>query len=193
MEGWERIKLIMEQEGYNKNSFSATIGLNNNVTITRLINEERKPSRMTCEKIAQRFPQYNPNWILTGEGEMYREKEKETVSTPIDRQEEVQKANTNSQFISNVHPIENIGFMNVPLVHLRAQCGYLNGYGDQEYIDTLPTLPVIVDRTYHGNYRHCTGSGSQARPMAIPPPHQRLVFYHYTPYRRNLHQKNHLT
>ena len=54
MEGWERIKLIMEQEGYNKNSFSATIGLNNNVTITRLINEERKPSRMTCEKIAQR-------------------------------------------------------------------------------------------------------------------------------------------
>ena len=91
MEGWERIKLIMEQEGYNKNSFSATIGLNNNVTITRLINEERKPSRMTCEKIAQRFPQYNPNWILTGEGEMYREKEKETVSTPIDRQEEVLK------------------------------------------------------------------------------------------------------
>lgn len=152
MEGWERVKLIMEQEGYNKNSFSATIGLSNNVTITRLINEGRKPSRMTCEKIAQRFPQYNPNWILTGEGEMYQEKEEETVSI-IYKQEETQKVSTNSQIISNVHPIENIGFMNVPLVHLRAQCGYLNGYGDQEYIDTLPTLPVIVDRTYHGNYR----------------------------------------
>lgn len=153
MEGWERVKLIMEQEGYNKNSFSATIGLSNNVTITRLINEGRKPSRMTCEKIAQRFPQYNPNWILTGGGEMYQEKEEETVSIPIYKQEETQKVSTNSQIISNVHPIENIGFMNVPLVHLRAQCGYLNGYGDQEYIDTLPTLPVIVDRTYHGNYR----------------------------------------
>lgn len=152
MEGWERVKLIMEQEGYNKNSFSATIGLSNNVTITRLINEGRKPSRMTCEKIAQRFPQYNPNWILTGEGEMYQEKEEETVSI-IYKQEETQKVSTNSQIISNVHPIENIGFMNVPLVHLRAQCGYLNGYGDQEYIDTLPTLPVIADRTYHGNYR----------------------------------------
>lgn len=153
MEGWERIKLIMEQEGYNKNSFSATIGLSNNVTITRLINEERKPSRMTCEKIAQRFPQYNPNWILTGEGDMYQNKGTEIVSSPINKQEKKQEPNTNSSFVSSVHPIENIGFMNVPLVHVRAQCGYLNGYGDQEYVGTLPTLPVIVDRTYHGNYR----------------------------------------
>lgn len=50
MEGWERIKLIIEKEGLNKNSFSAAIGLNNNVTITRIINEHRSPSRSTCEK-----------------------------------------------------------------------------------------------------------------------------------------------
>lgn len=153
MEGWERVKLIMEREGYNKNSFSTVIGLNNNVTITRLINEKRKPSRMTCEKIAQRFPQYSLNWILTGKGEMYQEKERQTVSTPTDKKEKTQRQHTNYSFTPNVRPIENIGFMNVPLIHIRAQCGYLNGYGDQEYIDTLPTLPVIVDRTYHGNYR----------------------------------------
>ena len=45
MEGWERIKLIIEKEGLNKNSFSAAIGLNNNVTITL-------------------------EWLLYGEGEM---------------------------------------------------------------------------------------------------------------------------
>lgn len=28
-----------------------------------------------------------------------------------------------------------------------------NLYRDTEYIDTLPTMPVIVDKTYHGKYR----------------------------------------
>lgn len=53
----------------------------------------------------------------------------------------------------NARLIETAGFMNVPLVHVRAQCGYLCGYGDDEYVGTLPTLPTIVDRTYKGKYR----------------------------------------
>lgn len=153
MEGWERIKLIMEQEGYNKNSFSSAIGMGNNVTITRIINEKRKPSRKTLEKISQQFPQYNPTWLLFGTGEVYLPKTEETVSISIKDIQKAQNPSTNFQFTPNVHPVENIGFMNVPLIHIRAQCGYLNGYGDSEYIDTLPSLPVIVDRSYHGHYR----------------------------------------
>lgn len=53
MESWERLELIMKMEGLNKNSFSAAIGLSNNVTITRIINEHRSPSRATCEKIVK--------------------------------------------------------------------------------------------------------------------------------------------
>lgn len=150
MEGWERIKFIMEKEGYNKNSFSHAIGMSNNVTITRLINEKRKPSPNTCAKIAQRFPQYNPEWILNGTGSMYR--------TDLDTHTEGTKTETESignqpTARNDVRQIENALFMNVPLIHVRAQCGYLNGYGDKEYIESLPTLPVIVDKTYHGNYR----------------------------------------
>lgn len=78
MEGWERVKLIMNKEGHNKNSFSAAIGLNNNVTITRIINEQRIPSRATCEKIVAAFPKYNIDWLLTGEGQMQKETDKNT-------------------------------------------------------------------------------------------------------------------
>lgn len=135
MEGWERVQYIMEKEGYNKNSFSTAIGISNNVTITRIINEKRNPSKATCQKIIDRFPQYNFDWLFSGTGEMI--KEDITVSTP---------------FVSNATRLETTGFMNVPLVHVRAQCGYLNGFGDDGYIESLPSLPVIVDRTYHGKY-----------------------------------------
>lgn len=70
MDGWERVQLIMKNEGFNKNSFSEAIGLNNNVTITRILNEKRKPSPATFNKIADRFPRYNRTWLLTGKGEM---------------------------------------------------------------------------------------------------------------------------
>lgn len=69
MEGWERIQYVINNEGLNKNSFSKAIGLNNNVTITRIINEKRNPSRNTCKKIVERFPKYNMGWLLTGEGD----------------------------------------------------------------------------------------------------------------------------
>lgn len=62
----------MKMEGLNKNSFSAAIGLSNNVTITRIINEHRSPSKATCEKIVKAFPKYNIDWLLKEEGEMMK-------------------------------------------------------------------------------------------------------------------------
>lgn len=141
MEGWERLKYIMETEGFNKNSFSATIGMTNNVTITRIINEKRNPSRATCQKIVDRFPQYSYDWLFSGVGDMYNK-----VG------EEKKEDDTNSSISSNARRLDTTGFMNVPLIHVRAQCGYLSGYGDEEYLGSLPSLPVIVDRTYHGKY-----------------------------------------
>lgn len=133
MEAWERIQKIIEEEGLNKNSFSKAIGLTNNVTITRIINEKRSPSRSTCEKIVTAFPKYNLKWLLTGEGEMLNQS-----SSPSIQQ--------------NAHVVENLDYMSVPVVHIKARCGYLAGYEDAGYIDTLPTMPVIVDKTYHGKY-----------------------------------------
>jgi hypothetical protein len=134
MEAWERIELIIEKEGLNKNSFSKAIGISNNVTITRIINEHRTPSRATCEKIVSAFPTYNLEWLLTGEGDMLTDTQSQT-------------------FHSNARQVDDLSYMNVPVIHIKAQCGYLAGYGDTEYIDTLPTMPVIVDQTYHGKYR----------------------------------------
>lgn len=130
MEAWERIQKIMDEEGLNKNSFSKAIGISNNVTITRIINEKRSPSRSTCEKIVTAFPKYNLTWILTGEGNML------TDATSLDE----------------ASPIDEPIILRVPLVSQYAQAGYLCGYADAAYMATLPTIPYIVHHEAQGHY-----------------------------------------
>ena len=48
--------------------------------------------------------------------------------------------------------ITNLEFLQIPFVPVHAQAGYGRGYGDQEYIESLPTIPVIVDKNYRGKY-----------------------------------------
>ena len=67
----ERIELVIKELKHNKNSFSKAIGLGNNVTIGRIINERRDPSYDVLHKIIQTFGnKINARWLLTGEGQM---------------------------------------------------------------------------------------------------------------------------
>lgn len=63
----KRIDELMTYFELNKNSFSKEIGLTNNVTIGRILNEDRDPSPKTVKMILDRFPQVNPNWLKFGE------------------------------------------------------------------------------------------------------------------------------
>lgn len=136
MEGWERVQYIMDKEGFNKNSFSTAIGISNNVTVTRIINEKRNPSQSTCRKITARFPQYSFDWLYANKGDIYA-----TGSN----------ANPEEKLVSSVVPIyQNVVY--IPLVNQYAHAGYLDGYTDITYMDQLPKIPFIVDQEGHGNY-----------------------------------------
>jgi DNA-binding XRE family transcriptional regulator len=43
--------------------------------------------------------------------------------------------------------------MMVPLVNKYAYAGYQAGYGDDEYIESLPRVPLLVNKEHKGNYR----------------------------------------
>lgn len=66
-----RIGLIIKHLNLNVNSFSKAIGLTNNVTIGRIISEEREPGYQVLSKILTTFGSINANWLITGEGEMF--------------------------------------------------------------------------------------------------------------------------
>lgn len=85
--------------------------------------------KKTATTWAEKF-NLQSSWLLTGEGEMLKNQI---------RPDAKEKA------ISD--------FVYVPMVPVRAKAGYLIGFGDTEYIETLPTIPVMTDRTFHGRYR----------------------------------------
>lgn len=125
----ERMFYLIEKEGLNPNQFYTVSGLGNGY-LDKIGESFRKP---TVEKIQKSFPNWNIEWILYEKGEPFIEV-------------------LEKEFIPNAHAVENISYMEVPIVHVHAKCGYLSGYGDKEYISKLPTMPVIVDKTYLGKY-----------------------------------------
>ena len=99
----ERIEMIMNEMGYNKNSFSKAIGLGNNVTIGRIINEKRDPSYEVLQKIIQTFGhRINARWLVTGEGEMKIEPDTFMVNDPEAEysSDDIRKIITNLEFLN---------------------------------------------------------------------------------------------
>lgn len=62
--------------------------------------------------------------------------------------EGVNKCNT-----SELKGLDTFNFMMVSLIPISARAGYLQGYGDEAYVENLPLIPVLVDKEYKGRYR----------------------------------------
>lgn len=52
----------------------------------------------------------------------------------------------------NVELTPFLEFVDFPLVRQCAYAGYLSGYADDEYVESLPTATFIIDRPVHGKY-----------------------------------------
>jgi phage repressor protein C with HTH and peptisase S24 domain len=54
----------------------------------------------------------------------------------------------------NASPVifSDLKVMNVPLVNQYAQAGYLSGFSDEEYTESLPTIPFTDDVEHRGEY-----------------------------------------
>lgn len=65
------------------------------------------------------------------------------------------KPTTKSSSAPNAVLLEENDFtvMMVPLINKYAYAGYQAGYGDDEYIEELPKIPLMVDKEHKGTYR----------------------------------------
>lgn len=106
------------------------------ITKQKISNIEKGITEASTEILHDFFRIYkevNPSYILTGDGEMLRK-------SHLDEKEE-----------SNALP-SIVEFMEFPLVRQCAYAGYLSGYADNDYVESLPTATFVVDHIPHGNY-----------------------------------------
>ena len=80
------------------------------------------------------YPQVNVNYILTGSGSMFNQ-EQGAIEAKVEAK-----------------PIDADIIIQVPLVNQYAYAGYLSGYQDTTYMESLPTIPFIADHEMKGKY-----------------------------------------
>jgi phage repressor protein C with HTH and peptisase S24 domain len=122
-----RIIQFIERQSITKDNFFEKTGVS-----ASNFKGKGAESELGGEKIAKiltSYPELNPSWLITGEGAMLRTE------------------------VVEVSPL-NTSVFNVKLVGQYAYAGYLNGFSDPEYMETLPTVPFLIPegQTTRGQY-----------------------------------------
>ena len=100
------------------------------ITKQKISNIEKGTTDVTTDILVDFFDNYktaNPTYVLTGVGNVL--------------------INTDNEAEYKI-----IEFDNFPFVSQKAYAGYLSGYADEEYVDSLPTITFPIDHTPMGNY-----------------------------------------
>lgn len=144
---FERIMRIADYKGYkNPNDFAKNgLGWASPEKINRLKDGVKMPSVEILLEISNKFDEINSEWLLLGKGPMLKNETRPSVEiiTPTKVK--------GRDLMPKVVVVDDADNDRIPLVPVKAQAGYLNGYGDPEYIEKLPTYSVPTLR--NGTYR----------------------------------------
>ena len=67
-----RIEKVMLQQSMTAGQFASEIGVQNS-TLSHILNDRNKPSLEVLKKILSRFPEISTDWLILGQGSMYRQ------------------------------------------------------------------------------------------------------------------------
>jgi plasmid maintenance system antidote protein VapI len=62
----------MDAEGLNNSKFASILGIQRS-NVTHILDGRNKPSLSFIEKLTAKFPRVNVEWLITGNGEMYKQ------------------------------------------------------------------------------------------------------------------------
>lgn len=129
-----KINYFGNKRGAHK-EFIEKIGVASN-TASNWMKDGYSIGKNTIDQILTSFPDVSYAWLVTGEGEMLKTDIKYNEAREVDP-----------------------NYIDVPLVTVKAQAGYLTNFGNEAFIKDLPIVKVHADRTFHGEYRCFEVSG----------------------------------
>ena len=88
-------------------------------TVNNWVRDGYSIGKIVINKIVKKFPEVDASWLLMGEGPMLKDDALHVAMPNI---------------------------KHVPMVSQYAYAGYLTGFSDEEYMESLPTIPFIVDQ-----------------------------------------------
>ncbi|HLP04679.1 MAG TPA: helix-turn-helix transcriptional regulator [Paludibacter sp.] len=87
MDEKERIERIMQKEEMTAAVFAAEIGIQGS-TLSHILNGRNNPSLDVLKKILKRFKTINPDWLILGDGAIYRTEKHSQAPTLFDEIDE---------------------------------------------------------------------------------------------------------
>lgn len=75
-----RIEKLMQHEGMTSGQFAQEIGIQNS-TLSHILNNRNNPSLDVMKKILNRFPLINSDWLILGQGAMFRQESHSQMPT----------------------------------------------------------------------------------------------------------------
>lgn len=82
-----RIEKIMQHEGMTSGQFAQEIGIQNS-TLSHILNSRNNPSLDVMKKILNRFPSIYSDWLILGQGPMFRQESNSQMPTLFGFEEE---------------------------------------------------------------------------------------------------------
>jgi transcriptional regulator with XRE-family HTH domain len=74
----DRIQRIIDEENLTPSRFADEVGLNR-PAVSHILNGRNNPGLDALQRIINRFPNINANWLITGKGNMYDKSENSGV------------------------------------------------------------------------------------------------------------------
>ena len=149
MKAINRVIQYIDNKGINNSLFEKKCGLSNGYLGTQL-RRNADLGEGVLNKILDNCLDVSPEWLLTGRGEMLKsEGATEVIKTP--RVEIIEPIKVEGRsLMPKVVVVDDDDNDRIPLVSVKAQAGYLEGYDDSNYIEELPTysLPEMRNGTY---------------------------------------------
>lgn len=115
---------------------------------------KRSNGKRVLDKILNKFPMVNPAWLYTGTGEMLDNSSDARVRDAMAKEVDAYIPEPKKEKVIEIQavPMNPNAILHVPLVNQYAYAGYLSGYQNETYMETLPTIPFIADHEGRGNY-----------------------------------------
>jgi len=159
----DRIKLYLDYHNISLNAFDKAIQAGNGY-FGKQLKRQASIGSDVLEKIVCIYPDINPIWLLTGSGEMLKTpnaNNSNNTDTPHSSNEKhnnsiIKVADFDPPTLNKIDPpadpptnklwLPKVVIVNenerelISLVPVKASAGYLNGYADPEYVETLPTI-----------------------------------------------------